>query len=120
MLSREIALEIYHCIGQQNRKICRAAKKAHGVVVVDDRYIVGTRGVSDRNSAIEVYTPFEVQPGDRNRIGMHRRYHIGSRRKILRVQRTLRTSGEHNRQGEFEYDSHPLNSQMVGHSTGSI
>src|SRR5208337_1180718 len=80
----DVTLKSPHSVGERGRDVCRASKEIQRVVVAEDRYVVGACGVGDRYSSIEVQSAVIEGPGDRNCVGMHCRYYVGSRCQVLR------------------------------------
>src|SRR5271169_4089764 len=74
----DVTLESSHPVGERGREVCRASKEIQRVVVAEDRYVVSTGGVGHRYCSVEVQASFIESPGDRNCVGMHCRYYIGS------------------------------------------
>jgi len=83
-LSRNSALKIPHRVRQRSRKVCGTSKEIQGVIVAEGRNVVSAGCIADRNRAVEVQASGVEAPGDRNRIGMHRRYYISARGQVLR------------------------------------
>ena len=91
----DVTLKSSHPIGERGRNVCRASKEIQRVVVPEHRNVVGTGGAGDRYCSVAVQASVIEGPGDRNCVGLHFRYDIGSRYQVLRGKlRSRRRVGE--------------------------